>query len=204
MGPNIYQSRNYLWSWAHDLSNILNFKWWTTRATTITMTYYSVKHCQTPHRHSLRRFSSLDDAISSHELEVRMLFVHGLDAHIVSHACVPAWRNAYNNCICKIKRALHLKSVAISTVYPFALHPSLAVLLSKCVLTQSLDCSLCPPFAFDMCFICVSCVSFPARFRVLVALLGEILRSAPHLSCLWFCVILYYSVYSQSCELNKP
>ena len=67
------------------------------------MTYYSVKHCQTPHRHSLRRFSPLDDAISSRELEVWMLFVHGLDAHIVSHTCVPAWRNAYNNCICKKK-----------------------------------------------------------------------------------------------------
>ena len=83
------------------------------------MTYYSVKHCQTPHRHSLRRFSPLDDAISSHELEVRMLFVHGLDAHIVSHTCVPAWRNAYNNCICKNKKGLAFKECRNINRLPF-------------------------------------------------------------------------------------
>ena len=140
MGPNIYQSRSHFWSWPRGLPKIFYFKWWTTRATTTTITYYSVK---TPHTHSLRRFSPLVDAISPHELEVWMLFVYSLDAYIapVSHTCVPAWRNAliYTNIMYLIYvsnkitySALHLECVSILAVYPFVLHTSAHFIWLSC------------------------------------------------------------------------
>ena len=175
MGPNIYQSRSHFWSWPRDLSNIFYFKWWTTRATTTTITYYSVK---TPHTHSLRRFSPLVDAISPHELEVWMLFVYSLDAYIapVSHTCVPAWRNALiytnimylmcptkNNIQCLASRVcLDISSLPFCAAHICTLH--LAELLSMCVLTQSLDCSICHP----LCIWCASLAFHVLLFHILI------------------------------------
>ena len=197
-----------------------------------------------PRTHSLRRFSPLVDAISPHELEVWMLFVYNLDAYIapVSHTCVPAWRNAQiytnimyllymcptkNNIQCLASRVCRdISSLPFCAAHICTLH--LAELLSMCVLTQPLDCSICHP----LCIWCASLAFHVLLFHILIyiyinicvcscvcvfvsLLLYWVNFCARHLPCVWNMLINTYEAlcyfafgylmvpaYSQCCELH--
>ena len=128
-----------------------------------------------------------------------------------------------NNIQCLASRVcLNINSLPFCAAHICTLH--LAELLSMCVLTQSLDCSICPPLciwcaslAFHVllfhiymyvCIVVCVCVCV----RVLIALLGEFLRQAfalrlKHVNtyealCYFAFGYLMVPAYSQSCELH--
>ena len=132
-----------------------------------------------------------------------------------------------NNIQCLASRVcLNINSLPFCAAHICTLH--LAELLSMCVLTQSLDCSICPP----LCIWCASLAFHVLLFhiliyiyiylyivvcvcvcvRVLIALLGEFLRQAfalrlKHVNtyealCYFAFGYLMVPAYSQSCELH--
>lgn len=128
-----------------------------------------------------------------------------------------------NNIQCLASRVcLNINSLPFCAAHICTLH--LAELLSMCVLTQSLDCSICPPLciwraslAFHVLlfhiyiYVCMySCMC--VCVRVLIALLGEFLRQAfalrlKHVNtyealCYFAFGYLMVPAYSQSCELH--
>ena len=132
-----------------------------------------------------------------------------------------------NNIQCLASRVcLNINSLPFCAAHICTLH--LAELLSMCVLTQSLDCSICPP----LCIWCASlafhvllfhiliyiywyiyiCVVVCVCVRGLIVLLGEFLRQAfalrlKHVNtyealCYFAFGYLMVPAYSQSCELH--
>ena len=130
-----------------------------------------------------------------------------------------------NNIQCLASRVcLDISSLPFCAAHICTLH--LAELLSMCVLTQSLDCSICHP----LCIWCASlafhvllfhiliyiyiyiCVVVCVCVRGLIALLGEFLRQAfalrlKHVNtyealCYFAFGYLMVPAYSQSCELH--
>ena len=128
-----------------------------------------------------------------------------------------------NNIQCLASRVcLNINSLPFCAAHICTLH--LAELLSMCVFTQSLDCSICPP----LCIWCASLAFHVLLFhihmyvcmyscmcvcvRVLIALLGEFLRQAfalrlKHVNtyealCYFAFGYLMVPAYSQSCELH--
>ena len=132
-----------------------------------------------------------------------------------------------NNIQCLASRVcLNINSLPFCAAHICTLH--LAELLSMCVLTQSLDCSICHP----LCIWCASLAFHVLLFhiliyidiyiymyscmcvcvRVLIALLGEFLRQAfalrlKHVNtyealCYFAFGYLMVPAYSQSCELH--
>lgn len=130
-----------------------------------------------------------------------------------------------NNIQCLASRVcLNINSLPFCAAYICTLH--LAELLSMCVLTQSLDCSICPPLciwcaslAFHVLLFHISIYIYVCMYscmcvcvRVLIALLGEFLRQAfalrlKHVNtyealCYFAFGYLMVPAYSQSCELH--
>ena len=95
-----------------------------------------------------------------------------------------------NNIQCLASRVcLNINSLPFCAAYICTLH--LAELLSMCVLTQSLDCSICPP----LCIWCASLAFHVLLFHILIYIYIDIyIYIYMYVCCMCMCVCAFVSL----------
>ena len=104
-----------------------------------------------------------------------------------------------NNIQCLASRVcLNINSLPFCAAYICTLH--LAELLSMCVLTQSLDCSICPP----LCIWCASLAFHVLLFHILIYIYIYVCMYVCMYSCVSVCVRVLVLYWVNFCARHLP